>query len=335
MTGPGALHWIRPDDPPDAFPDPQRALHEPDGLLAVGGDLSPERLLAAYRRGIFPWYEAGQPILWWSPDPRAVLLPDELKVSTSLRKALRSRDVEVTLDRAFADVISGCAAPRPRQRGTWLTPDMQRAYARLHELGYAHSVEVWEDGTLAGGLYGVALGRVFFGESMFSRLRDASKVALVHLVAETRAWLGADRLSGAVPASREPGQPRHSSCDFPGLIAGLCGEGRPDHGARRPATSRRGGIAPRRSDHRDRAAADGASSIASLPLFMQISADFGSLGGHRNPHAEGRRDSIEGKVIETLPIPASVCSSRTATRSPRASQARCASTTSESCAATQ
>jgi leucyl/phenylalanyl-tRNA---protein transferase len=186
VTGPGALHWIRTDDPPDAFPDPRRALREPDGLLAVGGDLTPARLLAAYRRGIFPWYEAGQPILWWSPDPRAVLLPAELKVSASLRKTLRAGALRVTFDTAFARVMSGCAAPRPHQRGTWLTPQMQQAYARLHALGYAHSVETWHEGELAGGLYGVALGRVFFGESMYSARRDASKVALCHLVAAAR-----------------------------------------------------------------------------------------------------------------------------------------------------
>jgi leucyl/phenylalanyl-tRNA--protein transferase len=187
MTGPGALHWIRPDDPPDTFPDPQRALHEPDGLLAVGGDLGPERLLAAYRRGIFPWYEPGQPILWWSPDPRAVLLPDELKISGSLRKALRSGRIDVTFDRRFGEVIRGCAEPRPHQRGTWLTADMLSAYDRLHDLGHAHSVEVWRDDALVGGLYGVAIGRAFFGESMFSRQRDASKIALCHLVTEIRA----------------------------------------------------------------------------------------------------------------------------------------------------
>jgi leucyl/phenylalanyl-tRNA--protein transferase len=188
MKGPGALHWIRPDDPPDAFPDPRRALHEPDGLLAVGGDLSPARLLAAYERGIFPWYETGQPILWWSPDPRAVLVPGELKISTSLRKTLRAGRLHVTLDSAFAGVVGGCAGPRTHQRGTWLTPDMRHAYERLHEMGYAHSIEVWneDESALAGGLYGVALGRVFFGESMFSRVRDASKVALVRLVDEAR-----------------------------------------------------------------------------------------------------------------------------------------------------
>jgi leucyl/phenylalanyl-tRNA---protein transferase len=186
MTGPGALHWIRAEDPPDAFPDPRRALREPDGLLAVGGDLAPARLLAAYRRGIFPWYESGQPILWWSPDPRAVLLPSELKVSASLRKTLRSRALRVSFDTAFARVIDGCAALRPHQRGTWLTPQMRAAYARLHELGYAHSVETWHEGELVGGLYGVALGRVFFGESMYIARRDASKVALCHLVEAAR-----------------------------------------------------------------------------------------------------------------------------------------------------
>jgi leucyl/phenylalanyl-tRNA---protein transferase len=186
VTGPGTLHWIRPEDPPDAFPDPRRALRDPDGLLAVGGDLAPERLLAAYARGIFPWFEAGQPILWWSPDPRAVLRPDELRVSASLRKTLRRGHFLVTFDEAFAAVVAACAAPRARQRGTWLTPDMQAAYMRLHEDRFAHSVEVWREGQLAGGLYGVALGRAFFGESMFSRERDASKVALVHLVAEAR-----------------------------------------------------------------------------------------------------------------------------------------------------
>jgi leucyl/phenylalanyl-tRNA--protein transferase len=157
-----------------------------------------------------------------------VLLPDEIRVSTSLRKTLRSRDVDVTLDRAFADVMSGCAAPRARQRGTWLTPDMQRAYARLHELGYAHSVEVWDAGTLAGGLYGVALGRVFFGESMFSRVRDASKVALVHLVAETHAR-GLELIDCQVQSQHlaSLGSRAIPRRDFLSLIAGLCDEDRP------------------------------------------------------------------------------------------------------------
>jgi len=163
--------------PPERFPDAAYALREPNGLLAAGGDLSPRRLLAAYRQGIFPWYSSGQPILWWSPDPRGVLLPGDLKVSRSLRKSLRG-GYRVSLNRAFAEVMRRCAAPRPGQDGTWITAGMQRAYLRLHELGHAHSIECWHDDELTGGLYGVAIGAVFFGESMFSARRDASKVAL-------------------------------------------------------------------------------------------------------------------------------------------------------------
>jgi leucyl/phenylalanyl-tRNA---protein transferase len=161
----------------------ERALDEPDGLLAAGGDLSPRRLIAAYRRGVFPWYSAGQPILWWSPDPRAVLLPAEFRCSRSLRKTLRNRGFEHEVDRAFEAVIAACAAPRDRHFGTWITPEMQAAYVELHRQGYAHSVETWLDGRLVGGLYGLRLGGVFFGESMFSLERDASKAALAHLVA--------------------------------------------------------------------------------------------------------------------------------------------------------
>jgi leucyl/phenylalanyl-tRNA--protein transferase len=164
------------------FPPVESALAEPNGLLAAGGDLSPRRLLAAYRRGIFPWYAEGDPILWWSPAPRMVLLPGELRITRSLAKTLRNRPYEVRFDTAFVEVVRGCAAPRAGQPGTWITAEMRSAYARLHELGYAHSVETWIDGRLAGGLYGVALGGVFFGESMFSAVRDASKIALVHLV---------------------------------------------------------------------------------------------------------------------------------------------------------
>ncbi len=170
-----------------AFPPLTSALEEPNGLLAVGGDLSPRRLLAAYRRGIFPWYSEGDPILWWSPDPRMVLFPAELHVTRSLAKTLRNAAYEVRFDTAFDDVMRGCAAPRAGQPGTWITAEMRGAYGRLHELGYAHSVETWVDGALAGGLYGVAIGRAFFGESMFSRRRDASKIAFVHLVAYLRA----------------------------------------------------------------------------------------------------------------------------------------------------
>lgn len=164
------------------FPPLAAALHEPNGLLAVGGDLAPQRLLEAYRRGIFPWYSPGDPILWWSPDPRMVLFPGELKISRSLTKTLRNKAYEVRFDTAFEAVIGACAAPRNGESGTWIVQDIQEAYVRLHALGYAHSVETWIDGELAGGLYGVAIGRMFYGESMFAVARDASKIALVHLV---------------------------------------------------------------------------------------------------------------------------------------------------------
>ncbi len=178
------LAWLRPDAP---FPPLTAALAEPNGLLAAGGDLSPERLIAAYRRGIFPWFSAGQPILWWSPDPRMVLYVDEFRVSRSLGRRVRRREFEVRIDTAFRDVIDCCATlPRDGQRGTWITPEMVDAYCELHGRGIAHSVESWRDGQLCGGLYGMALGRVFFGESMFARETDASKVALVHLVALLR-----------------------------------------------------------------------------------------------------------------------------------------------------
>ena len=169
---------------PEAFPPPERA--DRSGLLAVGGDLSSERLLAGYRRGIFPWYSAGQPPLWWSPDPRMVLECAALKVSRSLSKSIRNKGYEVRIDTAFPEVLRGCSAPRQGEPGTWLGPDMRVAYARLHNAGYAHSFETWRDGELVGGLYGVALGRMFYGESMFSRATDASKVALVALVEELR-----------------------------------------------------------------------------------------------------------------------------------------------------
>ena len=166
------------------FPPLATALSEPNGLLAVGGDLAPERLLAAYRRGIFPWYSPGEPILWWSPDPRMVLFPAEFKVSRSLGRTLRRGGYEVRLDTAFARVIAACAqTPRRGQHGTWIVPEMQAAYRRLHELGLAHSVETWVDGELVGGLYGIALGRIFYGESMFSWRSDASKIAVAHLAA--------------------------------------------------------------------------------------------------------------------------------------------------------
>jgi leucyl/phenylalanyl-tRNA--protein transferase len=169
------------------FPATEQALSYPNGLLAVGGDLSVERLMGAYRRGIFPWYEDPQPIMWWSPDPRSVLFPDELRVSRSLRRSLRNRGYRVSADRAFHKVVMACAGPRAAQRGTWITNRMARAYIELHSYGYAHSIEVRDrSGELVGGLYGVALPPVFFGESMFSLADDASKVALVALVHRLR-----------------------------------------------------------------------------------------------------------------------------------------------------
>jgi leucyl/phenylalanyl-tRNA--protein transferase len=176
------LAWLAPDDPPDAFPPVESALADPPGLLAAGGDLSCARLVAAYRRGIFPWYSPGQPVLWWSPDPREVLLPNEFHCSRSLARSLRNRGFEFRTDSAFAAVIDGCAAPRAASHGTWITPEMRAAYLALHQRGLAHSCEVWRDGSLVGGLYGVQLGGVFFAESMFSRERDASKAALAGLV---------------------------------------------------------------------------------------------------------------------------------------------------------
>ena len=176
------IPWLRPGDPPTAFPPVGAALTDPDGLLCAGGDLSPARLLEAYRRGIFPWFSEGQPILWWSPDPRTVLYPGELKVSRSLAKTLRNRGFTLAANRAFGEVMERCADPALRPEGTWISPQMRAAYQRLHDLGYAHSIETWDGPRLAGGLYGVALGRVFFGESMFSVERDASKVALWGLV---------------------------------------------------------------------------------------------------------------------------------------------------------
>jgi leucyl/phenylalanyl-tRNA--protein transferase len=176
------IPWLRPGDPPTAFPPVESALTEPDGLLCAGGDLSPGRLLEAYRRGIFPWFSEGQPILWWSPDPRTVLYPAELKVSRSLAKTIRNRGYVVTLDRAFGSVMERCADTDLRPEGTWISPQMRVAYQQLHEAGYAHSIETWDGDRLVGGLYGISLGRVFFGESMFSIERDASKVALHSLI---------------------------------------------------------------------------------------------------------------------------------------------------------
>lgn len=226
----------------DAFPPVERALREPNGLLAAGGDLSVERLLDAYARGIFPWFSEDEPVLWWSPDPRMVLPVREIHLARSLRRTIRCGRYTVTFDRAFVDVISGCAAPRATGDRTWITDEMMDAYARLAELGCAHSVETWADGALAGGLYGVALGRMFYGESMFSRRSDASKIALVALARQLERWrfeiidcqmstahlasLGAremprpDFLRAVQRLVRQPGVPAPWSID-PDLLEGL------------------------------------------------------------------------------------------------------------------
>ncbi|MEO8314887.1 MAG: leucyl/phenylalanyl-tRNA--protein transferase [Pseudomonadota bacterium] len=177
------ISWLHPDDP-DHFPPVSQALDDPPGLLAAGGDLSPERLQAAYRQGIFPWYSAGEPVLWWTPDPREVLFPQDLHVSRSLRRCLNRGEFTITENRDFPAVIAACGAPRGPETGTWITPEMIAAYRELHRRGIASSIEVWKDDELAGGLYGVRSGPVFCGESMFSRQANASKVALVWLAGQ-------------------------------------------------------------------------------------------------------------------------------------------------------
>lgn len=179
------LKWLGKNDP---FPSVETATIHPDGLLAAGGDLSPNRLLEAYRQGIFPWFNPDDPILWWSPDPRLVLYPDNLKISRSLRKVLKKKDYEIRVDTCFETVMRNCAAPRKSGAGTWISEPMIEAYSSLHELGFAHSVETWMDEKLVGGLYGIAMGEVFFGESMFSQATDASKIAFVHLVLQLERW---------------------------------------------------------------------------------------------------------------------------------------------------
>lgn len=174
--------WLTASDSPDAFPDVKQALAEPDGLLAAGGDLSAPRLLAAYRAGIFPWYEEGQPILWWSPNPRCILRPSDLHISRRLKQYARASTATLSFNHAFDEVIRACAGDRKSQQDTWITPEMMRAYEDLHADGWAHSIEIWEDGELVGGLYGLCIGQVFFGESMFSATTNASKLALIGLV---------------------------------------------------------------------------------------------------------------------------------------------------------
>jgi leucyl/phenylalanyl-tRNA--protein transferase len=175
------IRWIGRDDPPDAFPDIESDSELADGLLAAGGDLSCERLLYAYRHGIFPWYEDSQPILWWSPDPRCVIFPESFRLSRRTRRALQNSSFRIQFNTAFGEVVAGCAARRAGQPGTWITPDMRTAYQALYEQGWAHSIEVWAPGGLVGGLYGIAIGQAFFGESMFSRENNASKAAMFAL----------------------------------------------------------------------------------------------------------------------------------------------------------
>lgn len=182
------LHHLDSRQPDQAFPSLDNALEDPDGLLAVGGCLTPTRLINAYRHGIFPWFNPGEPILWWSPDPRLVLFPDKFKASRSLKKTMRRQDFHITYNQSFSSVVKACAEPRDESGGTWITQSMQVAYRTLYQRGIAHSVEVWQEDNLVGGLYGVAIGRVFFGESMFHRVTDASKVAFVGLVELLTEW---------------------------------------------------------------------------------------------------------------------------------------------------
>ena len=179
---------LDPDNDAQPFPDVEQALTEPNGLIAVGGCLSPRRLLNAYRHGVFPWFNPGEPILWWAPNPRLVIFPSQLKVSRSLNKTMRKQPFEICFDRAFEQVIEACSAPREQQSGTWITDDMKNAYINLHRLGAAHSVEAWQGDRLVGGLYGIGIGQVFFGESMFHRATDASKIAFVHLARRLIDW---------------------------------------------------------------------------------------------------------------------------------------------------
>ena len=188
QNSPLRLQWLDPRQPDQPFPDPESALPEPNGLLAVGGDLSARRLLRAYAQGIFPWFNPDEPILWWSPNPRCLFTPGTVHASHSLAKRLRRPDYAVSFNRAFEEVLEACAGPRRGTRGTWLGPDMRRAYLELRRLGHAHSVELWMHGELVGGLYGVAIGGAYFGESMFSRRSDASKLALVHLDRQLADW---------------------------------------------------------------------------------------------------------------------------------------------------
>lgn len=179
------IPWLSPGN---NFPPVEKSLMDPNGLLAAGTELTPMLILEAYRKGIFPWFNPGEPVLWWSPDPRMVLLPSAFKLSRSLRQRINRGDYEIRVDSSFRQVMAACAEPRKGQRGTWIGAAMKEAYAGLHDMGYAHSIETWIDGELAGGLYGLAVGRMFFGESMFARRTDASKLALMHLCRQLESW---------------------------------------------------------------------------------------------------------------------------------------------------
>lgn len=182
------IHWLDPAQPNESFPSSNEALEAPNGLLAAGGDLSIPRLLNAYRQGIFPWYSPGEPILWWSPNPRTVIIPGHAHVSRRLQRTIRQQRWALTFDSDFEAVIKGCAAPRDDEFGTWLSPEMILAYCAMHRAGHAHSIELWQDGNLVGGLYGICIGKIFFGESMFSRVTNASKIILVQLSEQLKRW---------------------------------------------------------------------------------------------------------------------------------------------------
>lgn len=180
------IPWLNPHS--TEFPPVSDALDEPNGLLAAGGDLSTQRLIEAYRRGIFPWFNPGEPILWWSPDPRCTLVPADIHISRSLRKAIRKTEFEISFDQAFVEVVEACAAPRQYSSDTWISDQMLEAYTDLHHQGHAHSVELWQQGDLVGGLYGIGMGRLFFGESMFSKTTNASKIAFVFFARQLEKW---------------------------------------------------------------------------------------------------------------------------------------------------
>ncbi|MXY14607.1 MAG: leucyl/phenylalanyl-tRNA--protein transferase [Proteobacteria bacterium] len=220
------IHWLDPSNSNASFPDVEKALQNPDGLLAAGGDLSVTRLLNAYRKGIFPWYEDGQPILWWSPNPRGVLYTRKFRISSSLRKTLRKHEWTVTFDGDFKKTVTACAAPRSYARGTWITNEMTEAYTALHQLGRAHSVELWDcQERLVGGVYGVMIGKMFFGESMFSFQTNASKVALTYIVSHLYSW-GCPLLDCQLPSSHllSLGAEAISRRDYISTMTPLCDE---------------------------------------------------------------------------------------------------------------